>query len=142
MFINFAKNGDYYAMKHLELGFVGFGLIGGSIARSLKKQNEDVSVHVYSRRKNPALDEGMTEGVIDSIWYEIDERFSTCDIIFLCAPVLKNTDYLSVLKPLLKPGCILTDLAASLSADTQWPVPKKRGSKIPLIFCWKMHTIY
>ena len=76
MFINFAKNGDYDAMKHLELGFVGFGLIGGSIARSLKKQNEDVSVHVYSRRKNPALDEGMTEGVIDSIWYEIDERFS------------------------------------------------------------------
>ena len=65
MFINFAKNGDYYAMKHLELGFVGFGLIGGSIARSLKKQNEDVSVHVYSRRKNPALDEGMAEGIID-----------------------------------------------------------------------------
>ena len=64
MFINFAKNGDYYAMKHLELGFVGFGLIGGSIARSLKKQNEDVSVHVYSRRKNPALDEGMAEGII------------------------------------------------------------------------------
>lgn len=112
MFINFAKNGDYDAMKHLELGFVGFGLIGGSIARSLKKQNEDVSVHVYSRRKNPALDEGMTEGIIDSIWYEIDERFSTCDIIFLCAPVLKNTDYLSVLKPLLKPGCILTDVGS------------------------------
>lgn len=112
MFINFAKNGDYDAMKHLELGFVGFGLIGGSIARSLKKQNEDVSVHVYSRRKNPALDEGMAEGIIDSIWYEIDERFSTCDIIFLCAPVLKNTDYLSVLKPLLKPGCILTDVGS------------------------------
>lgn len=55
MFINFAKNGDYDAMKHLELGFVGFGLIGGSIARSLKKQNEDVSVHVYSRRKNRHL---------------------------------------------------------------------------------------
>lgn len=112
MFINFAKNGDYYAMKHLELGFVGFGLIGGSIARALKKQNEDVSVHVYSRRKNPALDEGMAEGIIDSIWYEIDERFSTCDIIFLCAPVLKNTDYLPVLKPLLKPGCILTDVGS------------------------------
>lgn len=112
MFINFAKNGDYYAMKHLELGFVGFGLIGGSIARALKKQNEDVSIHVYSRRKNPALDEGMAEGIIDSIWYEIDERFSTCDIIFLCAPVLKNTDYLPVLKPLLKPGCILTDVGS------------------------------
>ena len=38
-------------MKHLELGFVGFGLIGGSIARSLEKQNEDVSVHVFQKKK-------------------------------------------------------------------------------------------
>ena len=82
MFINFAKNGDYDAMKHLELGFVGFGLIGGSIARSLKKQNEDVSVHVYSRRKNPALDEGMTEGVIDSIWYKLMSVFPPATSFF------------------------------------------------------------
>lgn len=112
MFINFAKNGDYDAMKHLELGFVGFGLIGGSIARALKKQNEDVSVHVYSRRKNPALDEGMAEGIIDSIWYEIDERFSTWRHHFSLCAGSKNADYLSVLKPLLKPGCILTDVGS------------------------------
>ena len=61
MFINFAKNGDYDAMKHLELGFVGFGLIGGSIARSLKNKMR-MCPYVYSEEKNPALDEGMTEG--------------------------------------------------------------------------------
>ncbi|MFR1027965.1 MAG: hypothetical protein ACLSD6_01285 [Clostridium sp.] len=44
-----------------------------------------MSVHVYSRRKNPALDEGMTEGVIDSIWYEIDERFPPATSFSLCA---------------------------------------------------------
>lgn len=99
-------------MKHLELGFVGFGLIGGSIARVLKKKKEDVRIHVYSRRKNPQLEQGIKDGIIDSIWYEIDERFSSCDIVFLCAPVLKNADYLPILKPLLKPECILTDVGS------------------------------
>ena len=35
-------------MKHLNLGFVGFGLIGGSIARVLRKDGADISVYVYS----------------------------------------------------------------------------------------------
>lgn len=99
-------------MKHLELGFIGFGLIGGSIARALKKQNLDITIKVYTRRKNPELEKGQDEGVIDELLYEIDNRFSTCDIIFLCAPVLKNLDFLPILKPLIKPGCILTDVGS------------------------------
>ena len=64
-------------MKHLELGFIGFGLIGGSIARALKKQNLDITIKVYTRRKYPELEKGQDEGVIDELLYEIDNRFST-----------------------------------------------------------------
>ncbi len=99
-------------MQHLELGFIGFGLIGGSIAKALKKHNLDITVKVYTRRKNPDLEVGLTEGVIDELLYEVDERFSTCDIIFLCTPVLKNLDFLPILKPLMKPSCILTDVGS------------------------------
>lgn len=108
MFINFAKNGDYYAMKHLELGFVGFGLIGGSIARALKKQNEDVSVHVYSRRKNPALDEGMTEGIIVLSGMKLRSVFPPATHFSLCAGSKKYRLSVPSSKSLLKPGCILT----------------------------------
>ncbi len=99
-------------MKHLEIGFIGFGLIGGSIARVLKKKKLDLSVIVYSRRKNPDLDQGKADGVIDNIVYEIDQTFSTCDIIFLCAPVLKNLDFLPILKDIIKKDCILTDVGS------------------------------
>lgn len=99
-------------MRHLELGFIGFGLIGGSIARALKKQNRNISIKVYTRRQNLELEAGLKEGVIDELLYEIDEHFSTCDIIFLCAPVLKNLDFLPILKPLIKPDCILTDVGS------------------------------
>jgi len=99
-------------MKHLELGFIGFGLIGGSIARVLKKKNVDVTIRVYTRRKNPDLEVGITEGVIDELLYDIDEKFSTCDIIFLCAPVLKNIELFKKLKPLITSSCIITDVGS------------------------------
>lgn len=99
-------------MKHLELGFIGFGLIGGSIARALKKKKSDLTIKVYTRRQNPELEVGVREGVIDELLYEIDENFSTCDIIFLCAPVLKNLDFLPMLKSRMKPDCILTDVGS------------------------------
>lgn len=99
-------------MKHLELGFIGFGLIGGSIARALRKQNLDISIKVYTRRVNPDLEIGVKEGIIDELLYEIDERLSICDIIFLCAPVLKNMDFLPKLQPFIKPDCIITDVGS------------------------------
>lgn len=99
-------------MQHLELGFIGFGLIGGSIARSVKKKNTDIYIKVYTRRKNPNLEKGVDEGVIDELIYSIDEHFSSCDIIFLCAPVMKNIDFLPILKPLVKPSCIITDVGS------------------------------
>ena len=75
-------------MQHLELGFIGFGLIGGSIARSVKKNHPELSIKVYTRRQNPHLEKGVEEGIIDELLYSIDGHFSSCDIIFLCAPVL------------------------------------------------------
>ncbi len=54
-------------MKHLQLGFIGFGLIGGSIARVLKKKNKDVTITVYTRRENPDLAQGMADGIIDRL---------------------------------------------------------------------------
>lgn len=100
------------SMRHLKLGFIGFGLIGGSIARVLKKKKADVDICVYSRRKNPDLETGVKEGIIDNLVYQIDENFANCDVIFLCAPVLKNPAYLSLLKDIIKPDCIITDVGS------------------------------
>lgn len=100
-------------MTHLELGFIGFGLIGGSIARSLKKKGLDIRVSVYTRRKNPQLEQGVCDGVIDELLYEVDNRLARCDIIFLCAPVLKNIEYLPILKPIISSSCIVTDVGSA-----------------------------
>ena len=99
-------------MKHLNLGFIGFGLIGGSIAKALKHRGANIRVLVYSRRHNPDLVTGVKEGIINDLVYEIDDAFSSCDIVFLCAPVQTNISILPKLSEYISPECIITDVGS------------------------------
>lgn len=97
------------------IGFIGFGLIGGSIARSIKKLDKDYYLIAYDYHKNnPSTDliSALSDGVLDHITSSLEQDFSKCDIIFLCAPVLSNIEYLKTLKYILKPTCILTDVGS------------------------------
>lgn len=99
-------------MKQLTIGFLGLGLIGGSIARSIRKNFPSCRIIVYSRRKNEDLLQGIKDGIISDITYAIDAHFSECDIIFLCTPVLQNIQFLEQLKPLINKTCIITDVGS------------------------------
>lgn len=99
-------------MKETTIGFIGLGLIGGSIARGLKRADERTRIMAYMRtRKN--LEEAKADGVIDIILDGVDETLSQCDMIFLCTPVEYNASYLEKLRPYLKPGAILTDVGST-----------------------------
>ena len=53
-----------------KLGFIGFGLIGASIAKALKaKKPGKYSVYVYDYHKdaNPSLEKAVADGCIDSL---------------------------------------------------------------------------
>ena len=56
--------------------------------------------------------QGIKDGIISDITYAIDAHFSECDIIFLCAPVLQNIQFLEQLKPLINKTCIITDVGS------------------------------
>ena len=102
-------------MKDFKIGFIGFGLIGGSIARALKEVNQDFYITAYQYRKdqtNSDLEAALNDGVLNSISTSFENEFPDCDIIFLCAPVLANITYLKQLKPFMKPTCILTDVGS------------------------------
>ena len=101
-------------MKNITVGFVGFGLIGGSIAKGLKKisPNSTILGYQYNPDKpNENLIAAQKDGVIDRIETKL-ETYGVCDIIFLCAPVLTNITYLKELKPFIKSSCILTDVGS------------------------------
>lgn len=102
-------------MEDTLVGFIGFGLIGGSIARALKSTYPDckiIAYNYYVNKPNMSLETAKKEGTIDQITTSLSEGFDQCDIIFLCAPVLDNIKYLSELKSTIKSTCILTDVGS------------------------------
>ena len=64
-----------------------------------------------SRSLSP-LYQAQKDGVLDEVTDCVNEQFSGCDIIFICTPVVTITKYFELLKPLIKPSCILTDVGS------------------------------
>ena len=94
-----------------KVGFIGLGLIGGSIAKSFRKNYPDFEMMAYTRTRS-TVEQAMKEGVIDRICSENDPAFGECDYIFLCAPVQTNINYFPFLKGIIKDSCIITDVGS------------------------------
>ncbi|MCR4587679.1 MAG: prephenate dehydrogenase [Lachnospiraceae bacterium] len=92
-------------------GFIGFGLIGGSLARAIRKQLPD-AVIVVNVRDHSKIEQAVKDGVVNRTADAIDEAFSTCDIVFLCAPVATNNENLRKLKAHISPSCLITDVGS------------------------------
>ena len=96
----------------MKIGFIGLGLIGGSIARAVRYFYPDTEIIAHSRTR-ASVEQAVADGVINRVIDQIDEDFSDCTYIFLCAPVSSNAKYLEQLKPLIGPDCIITDVGST-----------------------------
>lgn len=99
-------------MKESTVGFIGLGLIGGSLARALKKADPQLTVMAYMRSADKLI-QAKADGVVDVILDRVDETIGQCDMIFLCTPVEYNEQYLRMIKPYLKPGALVTDVGST-----------------------------
>lgn len=96
---------------HLHYGFIGLGLIGGSIAKSLRRVFKNCTITAYNRSESARL-MALDDGVANFATCTIDDSFKNCDYIFLCTPVEYNCEYLKLLKDIIKPSCIITDVGS------------------------------
>lgn len=96
--------------KNLSIGFIGLGLIGGSIAKSIRRIFPTYEILGFDLNKE-ALLHAQKENTITKIANSTD-GLENCDYIFLCAPVHYNISYLPKLKKIIKPSCILTDVGS------------------------------
>lgn len=98
-------------MRSLTCGFIGLGLIGGSIAKAIRHSVKDARLIAYDINE-ASLKLAASEGVLDEICTGITDSFYGCDYIFLCAPVSHNDENLLILKDHLNPSTILTDVGS------------------------------
>ena len=102
-------------MKRNSYGFIGLGLIGGSIAKAIRKIQPDCHILVYDTNTNMTQN-ALTEGIADAVTDSIGNDFHSCDMIFLCAPVSINNENLAQLKPYLSPDTLITDVGSVKSS--------------------------
>lgn len=99
-------------MKDFTAGFIGLGLIGGSIAKGLKRGAPSTKIMAYMRSREK-LEQAKKDGIVDVILDGVDGNLRECDIIFLCTPVEYNADYLEQIRPCLREGAIVTDVGST-----------------------------
>ncbi len=99
--------------NNFRIGFIGFGLIGGSLAKVLREFYPNIYIMGYEHGETISEDNelGLADGVLNNVSDSLYD-FSLCNIIFLCAPVKQNTDYLPVLKDIIRDDCIITDVGS------------------------------
>lgn len=96
-------------------GFIGLGLIGGSIAKAIKAARAKARILAYDANRDSLL-LAKDEQIADEIYTEADETtfsaLGSCEFIFLCAPVSANDANLNLIKDHLSADSVLTDVGS------------------------------
>lgn len=98
-------------MRFKKIGFYGLGLIGGSLAKALKNFDKEIEI-IATARHEETVHKAYWDGLITNSTLLNPKDFSTCDLIFLCAPVKDNIEYLSNLKPYISKDVLISDVGS------------------------------
>ncbi len=98
-------------MKPEKIGFIGLGLIGGSIAKTIHRIHPEITLIAYDINTE-SLNLAVKEQVISAGFQELSEDFANCSYIFLCTPVQKNSEFLAKISAFASENCIITDVGS------------------------------
>src|SRR4030043_1859203 len=100
-------------MKNIKnITVIGLGLIGGSMALSLKNTGEDFKITGYDI-EGEAMNIAKYRNVIDIIASDYKEAASNADLIIIATPISKIVEVAEHIKDYLKKGAIITDVGSA-----------------------------
>lgn len=101
-------------------GFVGLGLMGGSLAKAVKNCAVaaapfiDGGIQIFACDKDSSvLEQARTEGVITEGFSvdAVDKMLEQCDVVFICLYPKLTLDFLLLHQSAFKSGAVITDIA-------------------------------
>ncbi len=95
-----------------RITIIGLGLIGGSLARALKRAALCKSITGYGRRE-AALRQAVEIGVIDYYSLDAREAVADADLVVLATPLSTTETLMRTIADALKPECIITDVGSA-----------------------------
>lgn len=114
-------------LKDMTFGFVGLGLMGGSIAKGIKDKvfkanyslgkngfENDSNGKIYAMDKNiNSLNQALEDKIIDKAFTpdQTNEMLNSCDFVFICLYPKATLNFLIEHKDSFKPGAVVTDIS-------------------------------
>ena len=95
-----------------KITIIGVGLIGGSLARSLKERNLANVVFGYGRDQ-ARLEDAQKLNIIDRFSTSIEEAIVGAEIIVIATPVGTFQSILGEIEPLITENVIITDVGST-----------------------------
>jgi cyclohexadieny/prephenate dehydrogenase len=94
-----------------KIALIGFGLIGGSIARAARQQGlvEEIVTTARSAQTRARVAE---LGIVDAVVETNAKAADGADLVILCIPVGACGDVAKEIAPALKPGAIVSDVGS------------------------------
>ncbi|CUS84565.1 Prephenate dehydrogenase, partial [Candidatus Kryptonium thompsonii] len=99
-------------MTFRKISIIGTGLIGGSIALSLK-QSKGYDFIITGFDIDPSsLDIALELGAINKKANSIEEAVNDADVVFLCTPIKEILQQIHIVSKHAKSGTIITDVGS------------------------------
>ncbi len=118
------------------LTVIGVGLLGGSVALSLRAHG---LVHriIGVGRRTESLERACELGVIDEYTLDLDKAIEPADLVIVATPADAACSIVRRLGGRVKPGAVATDVASTKAAVVQaaaesWPVPVRFVGSHPI----------
>lgn len=97
-----------------HVAVIGTGLIGGSFALALRKQNPDVSLVGYARPDSAR--QARESGVIDKAASDLAGAVRGANLVYIALPIGSSIEMLSVIAAAAEPHSLVTDAGSTKSA--------------------------
>lgn len=97
-------------MTFHKIGFFGLGLIGGSLAKTIRRFYPQIELIAYDIDLESAR-LAQTDGVIDQIAKNYAD-LCACDLLYLCAPVHTNVAFLTEMHTKFTADCLISDVGS------------------------------
>lgn len=112
-------------MELKDISIIGLGLIGGSLAKAIKKSNLKLEIAAWDRPD--VLKAALEDKSIDKTLHNVEEALSS-ELIFLCLPVNASLEVFKTLAPKLNEGTVITDVSGvKLIFKNIWKNLKSKG---------------
>lgn len=94
-----------------RIALIGFGLIGSSLARVVRRDGLARHIAVCARTRQ-TLDTAVELGLADSVSLDCLDAVDGADLVMLCTPLSAYGEIAAAMAPRLKKGCIVSDVGS------------------------------